>query len=452
MLDFIDAAELYEWRSAADTSARPVFQFQNLPGPPMPSHNEIAEFIWRIADHLRGDYEKNDNEDVILPFTLLRRLDCVLEKTRDKVRETEAQVAGKVTDDVLKKLLVGAAGVPFYNRSKFSFTELLKDPANIKENFGTYLEGFSDNIQEILYNFSGGEEKGLAPIYETLARKNLLYLITKEFASETLDLHPNVVSNHDMGLIYEYLIRKFKEGAAAGEQYTPRDVVQLLVQLVFADVEDTLKKSKGTLVAIYDPAVGTGGMVTVAKEYLTTEWGLDPTNVFIYGQELREKTYAICKADALMKLAQVFDLEDFGYTRVVVERPLRLRFEITDERLAEFQKSSFFTGLVVTKKVGDKAKADIARGEEKQRTIIAALKKAKTLCPCYDDRMFQLFIKDALSFKATGQLVTALRSAFGESDEIAEKVLLKPLESDFERATAEADPGSWYQTDNIKAE
>jgi type I restriction enzyme M protein len=611
----------------------------------MPSHTEIGEFIWRIADHLRGDYEKNDNEDVILPFTLLRRLDCVLEKTRDQVRETEAKVAGKVTDDVLKKLLVGAAGVPFYNRSKFSFAELLKDPANIKENFGSYLEGFSDNIKEILYNFSGGEEKGLAPIYETLARKNLLYLITKEFASETLDLHPDAVSNHDMGLIYEYLIRKFKEGAAAGEQYTPRDVVQLLVQLVFADVEDTLKKSKGTLVAIYDPAVGTGGMVTVAKEYLTTEWGLDPTNVFIYGQELREKTYAICKADALMKgddgsrikqgntlsddklvghqfnfmlvnpefgtdwkkiedtirkeaergfdgrfgaglpdvgdasflflqhmiskmtplekggsvigivfngsplftgdagsgwsdirkwivqndwldaivalpedmfyntniatylwivrnnkpadrrgtitlvngnqerfrtlmrrnlgkkrveltpttivelvsayraakpvpkLAQVFDLEDFGYARVVVERPLRLRFEVTDERLAEFQKLGFFTGLVVTKKVGDKAKAEITKGKEKQRAIIAALEKAKALCPCREDRAFQQFINDALPFKATGQLVAALRSAFGETDEKAEKVLLKPLELDFDPAAAEAEPGDWYQTD-----
>jgi type I restriction enzyme M protein len=611
----------------------------------MPSHTEIADFIWRIADHLRGDYEKNDNEDVILPFTLLRRLDCVLEKTRDKVRETETKVAGKVTNDVLKKVLVDAAGVPFYNRSKFSFAELLKDAANIKENFGSYLEGFSDNIKEILYNFSGGEEKGLAPIYETLARKNLLYLITKEFASETIDLHPDAVSNHDMGLIYEYLIRKFKEGAAAGEQYTPRDVVQLLVQLVFADVEDTLKKSKGTLVAIYDPAVGTGGMVTVAKEYLTTQWSLDPTNVFIYGQELREKTYAICKADALMKgddgsrikqgntlsddkliglqfnfmmvnpefgtdwkkiedtirkeadrgfdgrfgaglpdvgdasflflqhmiskmtpldkggsvigivfngsplfngdagsgwsdirkwiiqndwldaivalpedmfyntniatylwivrnnkpahrrgtitlvngnqdhfrtlmrrnlgkkrveltpdtiaklvsvyregkpvpkFAQVFDLEDFGYTRVVVERPLRLRFEITDERLAEFQKSGFYTGLVVTKKVGDKAKADIARGQEKQRVIVATLEKAKALCPCRNDRAFQQFVNDELPFKATGQLITALRSAFGENDEMAEKVLLKPLEPDLDLSTAEADPGNWYQTD-----
>ena len=243
----------------------------------MASHTELGDFIWRIADHLRGDYEKNDNEDVILPFTLLRRLDCVLENTREKVRETEVQVAGKVTDEVLKKLLTGAAGVPFYNRSRFSFSELLKDPANIKENFGSYLEGFSDNIKEILYNFSGGEEKGLAPIYETLARKNLLYLITSEFASERVDLHPDVVTNHEMGLIYEYLIRKFKEGSAAGEQYTPRDVVQLLVQLVLADVEYTLKSSKGTLVAIYDPAAGTGGMLTVAKEYLTSEWKLDPT-------------------------------------------------------------------------------------------------------------------------------------------------------------------------------
>ena len=114
----------------------------------MPSHTEIGEFIWRIANHLRGDYEKNDNEDVILPFTLLRRLDCVLEKTRDKdkVREAEVQVAGKVTEDVLKKLLISAAGVPFYNRSRFSFTELLKNPGDIKENFGAYWRQFKQRL------------------------------------------------------------------------------------------------------------------------------------------------------------------------------------------------------------------------------------------------------------------------------------------------------------------
>lgn len=612
----------------------------------MASHSEIGEFIWRIADHLRGDYEKNDNEDVILPFTLLRRLDCVLEKTRSKVREAEAQLAGKVTEDVLKKLLISAAGVPFYNRSRFSFTELLKNPSDIKENFGAYLDGFSDNIKEILYNFSGGEEKGLGPIYETLARKNLLYLITKEFASEDLDLHPDRVTNHDMGLVYEYLIRKFKEGAAAGEQYTPRDVVQLLVQLVFADVEHDLKASAGSLIGIYDPACGTGGMLTVAKDYLVDAWGLDPSNIFIYGQELREKTYAICKADALMKgddgsrikqgntlsednligqqfnfmmanpefgtdwkkiesfirneaergtdgrfgaglpdvgdasllflqhmiskmtpvdkggsvigivfngsplfngdagsgwsdirkwivtndwldaivalpedmfyntniatylwiirnnkptdrsrtitlvngnqdrfrtlmrrnlgkkrveltpasiaelvgvyregkpvpkLAQVFDLEDFGYTRVTVERPLRLRFEITDAGLATFQQSTYFLGLVATKKVGDKAKADIAKGEEKQRALLAALDQARVLCPCRDDRIFINAINDALPFKATAQAIAALRAAFGTADEKAEKVLLKPLEPDFDPEVAEANPSNWYVTDS----
>ncbi len=486
----------------------------------------------------------------------------------------------------------------------------------------------------------------MAPIYETLARKNLLYLITQEFASEDLDLHPDRVSNHDMGLIYEYLIRKFKEGAAAGEQYTPRDVVQLLVQLVFADVQHDLKTSAGSLVAIYDPACGTGGMITVAKDYLVDAWGLDPTNIFIYGQELREKTYAICKADALMKgddgsrikrgntlsadkligqqfnfmmanpefgtdwkkiesfirdeagrgssgrfgaglpdvgdasllflqhmiskmtpldkggsvigivfngsplfngdagsgwsdirkwiitndwldaivalpedmfyntniatylwivrnnkparrrgtitlingnqerfrtlmrrnlgkkrveltaatiaelvglyregkpvpkLAQVFDLKDFGYTRVTVERPLRLRFNITDEHLTAFQKSGYFTALLATKKVGDKARDDMAKGKEKQAALVNALTGAMALCPCRDDRVFLQAINHALPFKATAQLVTALRAAFGTTDETAEKVLLKPLETYFNRATAEAHPGEWYQTDS----
>lgn len=611
----------------------------------MPSHTEIGEFIWRIADHLRGDYEKNDNEDVILPFTLLRRLDCVLEKTREKVRETEKQVAGKVTDDVLKKLLIGAAGVPFFNRSPFSFTELLKDPANIKDNFGAYLEGFSDNIKEILYNFCGGPSKGLGPIYETLAEKNLLLLITKEFASEDLDLLS--LTNHEMGLVYEYLIRKFKEGAAAGEQYTPRDVVQLLVQLVFADVEKDLKSKKGSLVGIYDPACGTGGMITEAKDYLTSQWGLDPSNVFIYGQELRNKTFAICRADALMKgddgnnikqgntlsddqlsghqfnfmmanpefgtdwkkiesdirkeaargfdgrfgaglpdvgdafflflqhmiskmtpvdkggsvigivsngsplftggptdggwsdirkwiiendwldaivalpedmfyntniatylwivrnnkppgrrgsitlvngnqdrfrtlmrrnlgkkrvaltpetmaelvsayrmvkpipqLAQVFDQEDFGYTRIMVERPLRLRFEITDESLAAFQQSGFYTALVATKKIGDKAKEEIKKGREKQRALLAALKKVAPLCPCLDDRAFMQAMDDALPFKATDALIKTLRAFFGTTDETAEKVLLKPLDEDHDHAASETNPSEWYATDS----
>jgi type I restriction enzyme M protein len=155
-----------------------------------------------------------------------------------------------------------------------------------------------------------------------------------------------------------------------------------------------------------------------------------------------------CSPAAAPSLNLRIDLEDFGYTRVIVERPLRLRFEITDKRLAEFQKSGFYIGLVMTKKVGEKARADIARGEEKQRIIVAALQKAKAICPCRNDCAFQQFINDVLPFKATGQLITALRSAFGEVDEKAEEVLLKPLEPSFDRAVAEVDPGTWYQTDS----
>jgi len=148
------------------------------------------------------------------------------------------------------------------------------------------------------------------------------------------------------------------------------------------------------------------------------------------------------------KLAQVFDLQDFGYTRITVERPLRLRLEVTDESLELFRQSGFFTALVLTKKLGDKALIDIAKGKKKQDEILAALEKAKALCPCLDDRVFVQAISCALPFKATAQLVTALRTAFGTTDETAEKVLLKPLEPDFDRALAETDPGTWYQTDS----
>lgn len=265
----------------------------------MPTPAELFGHIWKIADHLRFDYEAADYEDVILPFTLLRRLDCMLEPTRDMVRETEGKYAGNARPDVLNQLLQGAAGVPYFNRSPYSFQELLRDAPAIKANFGTWLEGFSSNIKDILYNFSGGEEKGLGPLYETLARKNLLYQMTKAF--EAIDLHPAAVDNHTMGLVYEHLIRKFKEGAAAGEQYTPRDVVQVLVRLVFADAQAVLQSSPNKLVDIYDPACGTGGILTVAKDYLVDDVGLPPSNVFTYGQEIREKTYAIAKADTLMK-------------------------------------------------------------------------------------------------------------------------------------------------------
>jgi type I restriction enzyme M protein len=165
-------------------------------------------------------------------------------------------------------------------------------------------------------------------------------------------------------------------------------------------------------------------------------------------QTIAEVVKAYKAAEPVPKLAQVFDLDEFGYTRVTVERPLRLRFSIAEESLVAFQQSNFFTSLTQTKKAGNKAKEDIRRGEEKQRAILAALDTATSSCPCRDDRQIMQTVNEALPFKATNQLITALRAAFGTADETAEKVLLKPLADGCEGVIDEADPGAWYATDS----
>ena len=263
----------------------------------MQNHSEIAEFLWKIADLIKDDYDAKSYEDVILPFTLLRRLDCVLQPNRQAVREAaeKYQTAPEQTRDAL---LMKASGQKFYNTSEYSLEELIRRPADIVPNFSAYLAGFSTNVKDILYNFSGGEEKGLSPIYETLVRKRLILKITQAFSE--IDLSPENVDNHGMGTIFEYLIRKFKEASneAAGQFYTPRDIIRLMVKLMFEP--DRAKLAKESLVGIYDPACGTGGMLTIAKEHLLA--GINPSlEVYLYGQELNEKTYAIAKADMLMK-------------------------------------------------------------------------------------------------------------------------------------------------------
>jgi type I restriction enzyme M protein len=263
----------------------------------MQNHSEIAEFLWKIADLIKDDYDAKDYEDVILPFTLLRRLDCVLQPTRQGVHE-DAEKYKTTPPDTRNLLLTRAARQNFYNTSEYSLDELIKRPNDLVQNFSVYLAGFSANVKDILYNFSGGEEKGLSPIYETLARKRLLFKVTQAFTE--VDLSPEVIDNHGMGTIFEYLIRKFKEASneAAGQFYTPRDIIRLMVKLMFEP--DRARLAKESLVGIYDPACGTGGMLTIAKEYLLG--GVNPAlEVYLYGQELNEKTYAIAKADMLMK-------------------------------------------------------------------------------------------------------------------------------------------------------
>lgn len=267
----------------------------------MENHNEISEFIWSIKEHIRDEYAEKDYEDVILPFTLLRRIDCVLEETHQKVGQVHEKFKDHAAPEVLEQLLKQASGQEFYNTSDFTLVGLTKDADNIGENFKAYLNGFSKNIKDILYNFSGGEEKGLSPIYETLLRKDLLLIVTKEFVSSKIDLHPDKVSNHRMGTIFEILIRKSKESSneKAGQYFTPREIVRLMVNLVFANETEKLQKT-GAGINIYDPCCGTGGMLTTAKDYLqaTVNKKLD---VWVFGQEINEKTYAIAQSDLLIK-------------------------------------------------------------------------------------------------------------------------------------------------------
>lgn len=267
----------------------------------MENHNEISEFIWNIKEHIRDEYAEKDYEDVILPFTLLRRIDCVLEGTHDNVVKVYEKYKDSAAPEVLDQLLRKASGENFYNTSDYTLTGLTKDVNNIGINFDAYLKGFSENIKDILLNFSGGPEKGLSPIYETLLRKGLLLIVTKEFVSPKIDLHPDKVSNHAMGTIFEILIRKSKETSneKAGQYFTPREIVRLMVNLVFANEEDKLKKT-GAGINIYDPCCGTGGMLTTAKDYLQESVN-KKLDVWLYGQEINEKTYAIAKSDLLIK-------------------------------------------------------------------------------------------------------------------------------------------------------
>jgi type I restriction enzyme M protein len=264
----------------------------------MKNHNEISEFIWSIKEHIRDEYAEKDYEEVILPFTLLRRIDCVLEGKSEKVIEIYEKFKDRAESEVLDGLLKRASGHDFYNRSNYDLLRITKDQ-NLGANFEAYLNGFSDNIKDILYNFSGGKEKGLSPIYETLLRKDLLLIVTKEFVQ--IDLHPDRISNHDMGTIFEILIRKSKETSneKAGQYFTPREIVRLMVNLVFANETEKLKEV-GAAINIYDPCCGTGGMLTTAKDYLQT--GVNENlAVYLFGQEINEKTYAIAKSDLLIK-------------------------------------------------------------------------------------------------------------------------------------------------------
>ena len=254
------------------------------------NHQSLSSFIWSVADLLRGDYKQSDYGKVILPFTVLRRLDCVLEATKPKVlAEFAAKTKQKLNPD---PFLLRASGQSFYNTSPMDMGKLMGDQDHIRENLFAYVQAFSPAARDIFERFD------FATQIEKLAKCNLLYQVTEKFAG--IDLHPDVVSNNQMGLAFEELIRKFAElsNETAGEHFTPREVIRLMVNLLFVEDDDVLSKP-GVVRTIYDPAAGTGGMLSVADEYLAK---LNPqARLTMFGQELNDESYAICKADMLIK-------------------------------------------------------------------------------------------------------------------------------------------------------
>ena len=232
-----------------------------------------ANFIWTVADLIRDDFKRGKYQDVILPLTVLRRIDCVLEPTKEKVLSEHAKYKDKLKD--LDPVLRKASGFAFYNTSKYNFERLLDDPNNIAKNLNAYINGFSENMREVIEKFD------FRNTISKLSEANLLYLVIQRFTE--IDLHPDKVDNHGMGTIFEELIRRFNEALDEnpGEHFTPREVVNLMVKLLLA-VENEALKIPQKVIKVADPACGTGGMLTIAKEEMLA---INPKlNVYLYGQ------------------------------------------------------------------------------------------------------------------------------------------------------------------------
>ncbi len=271
----------------ATNAAHPLIAPQ--PEAVMPDPN-LSSFIWSVADLLRGDYKQSEYGKVILPFTVLRRLDCVLEGTKAAVlKELDVRSKAGVNPE---PFLLRKSGQFFYNTSPLDMKKLMGDQDHIKENLFAYLQAFSPAVRDIFESFDFHNQ------IDRLAKSGLLYLVAEKFAN--IDLHPEAVSNAQMGHVFEELIRKFSElsNETAGEHFTPREVIRLMVNLLFEEDGDVLTKP-GTVRSLYDPTAGTGGMLSMGGEHLAE---MNPeARLVMYGQELNPESYAICKADMLIK-------------------------------------------------------------------------------------------------------------------------------------------------------
>lgn len=306
------------------------------------NQQNLADFIWNVADVLRGDFRQSEFGRIILPFTVLRRLECVLEPTRDKVRTQVTALKSTSIDPDL--ILPGIANATFYNTSQFSLADV--GATSTRANLEDYIAKFSANAHQVFQHFN------FSAWLTRLENANLLFLVTQKFAS--IDLHPKTISNHEMGLVFEHLIRKFAESAndTAGEFFTPRDVVRLATTLVFAPDHRSLN-AKGVIRSVYDCAAGTGGFLSSAIEQVA-EWN-KKARIVPYAQELNPETFAISLAD---KLIQGFDTqniklgntlshdqlphEQFDYC--LANPPFGVKWEKVQKQVQDEQKNKGFAG------------------------------------------------------------------------------------------------------------
>ena len=255
------------------------------------NHKEISNFIWDTCNTiLRDTFERHEYGEIILPFTVLRRLDGVLEDKKDETIEVYEKFKDKTKDPT--PIILNKINKKFYNKSKYDLLRLQEDSQNIRINFDDYINGFSDNVFNIIKNFQIGD------YIQRLEDEDLLFQYISNFSK--IDLHPSKVSNHTMGLIFEEILRKYSEESnkTSGEHYTPRDVVKLLVSLVFSGEKDNLDK-EGIIRSLYDPCCGTGGMLTIGSDYVSKNIS-EKVEFRLLGQEVNPRTHSVCQSDMLI--------------------------------------------------------------------------------------------------------------------------------------------------------
>jgi type I restriction enzyme M protein len=282
------------------------------------NHSEIVSFLWGVADLIRDTFKRGKYQDVILPLTVLRRLDCVLSGTKEKVLQTQARLKGKLKN--LEPQLRAASGFAFYNTSRYDFEKLLADAPHLAANLRNYIAGFSPNMREVLEKFDFDNT------ISKLDEAGLLFQVLERF--KNVDLHPERIDNPTMGTIFEELIRKFNEALNEnpGEHFTPRDVVHLMVDLMLAGDEQRIRR-KGVVCTVYDPCCGSGGMLMITKEHMTVGWRRNgevirgPINpeaeIHLFGQEVNPETWAVSKSDLFMKDPTGRDADRIAYGSVL---------------------------------------------------------------------------------------------------------------------------------------